>query len=443
MKATRRLMCSQKQIKSSYGQREMSMEKFSDFLTIAFLASMLTSCRVVQQITWETDELIKPGAKIGETTVELGSPSLPYPYLWQFCENMPNGFAPITSSSNCDVPQMSAVEIVFGWIAKETNFTANWDAITWELLVDGNKIDLDAFKWYEFDFPAHDGANKERRWIVDLIDLSPGTHTLQLSWKTKLAVDDGFNIYQPGTYKHMVNFTILEKVKYPTLSSTPDIGQHPYTSEQAKLDFLLYIPSDYVNYPEQEWPLIVYLHGGHLRGATLELLQKEPFPYRLKEDSTFPFIAVSPLGDGGYEFWSQDEMINPLFALLEEIQSIYSVDEKRIYLTGSDMGGNGVWSIGLRYPTYFAALVPLAGYASYPFEVPKNICALKDVAVWAFHGERDPYVPAKVEQDLVDALIACGGNAQITLSPQMKNDVPYIVYADAELYEWLLSQTKE
>jgi predicted peptidase len=128
---------------------------------------------------------------------------------------------------------------------------------------------------------------------------------------------------------------------------------------------------------------------------------------------------------------------------LDEIQTEYSIDENRIYLTGNDMGGNGVWVIGLGHPEYFAALVPLAGYASYPFEVPENICDIKHVPVWAFHGERDPYVPAQVEQDLIDALIACGGDAQITLSPEMKMDVPYKVYADPRLYEWLLSQTQE
>jgi predicted peptidase len=136
-------------------------------------------------------------------------------------------------------------------------------------------------------------------------------------------------------------------------------------------------------------------------------------------------------------------MITPLFTLLEEIQDTYSVDAKRIYLTGNDMGGNGVWVVGLRHPEYFAALAPIAGYASYPFAVPENICDLKSVPIWAFHGERDPYVPVEAAQDLIDALIACGGNAQITLSSEMKNDVPLKVYEDPNLYEWLLEQSQE
>ena len=133
-------------------------------------------------------------------------------------------------------------------------------------------------------------------------------------------------------------------------------------------------------------------------------------------------------------------MINPLFTLLEEIQAEYSIDAKRIYLTGNDMGGNGVWAIGLRDPKYFAALAPISGYFGWPPEVPENICDLKDVPVWAFHGDRDDIIPVEAGQELVDAFNACGGNAQISINQNMQIDFRIKVYADAELFEWLLSQ---
>jgi predicted esterase len=350
-------------------------------------------------------------------------------------------YEPATYTSDCNVPLMSGLAIEFGWLAKESKFASNWDAMAWELNIDGYKIDLKAFEWYESAYPAHGEDNKARKWLINLKNLSPGAHTLQLTETIEIAVDDGFNVYQPGTYELVVHFTVLEKTLYPVLSSTANNGHHPYTSEKAGLDFLLYLPGDYGKDPQQEWPLIVYLHGAHLRGATLELLMEEPLPKKLGKENDFPFMVISPLGDGEYEFWAKDETINPLFTLLEEIQTVYSVNAKRIYLTGNDMGGNGVWAIGLRHPEYFAALAPIAGYFGYPFEVPENICDLKDVPVWAFHGKRDQFVPVQVEQELVDALIACGGNAQITVSPDMKNDVPFKVYANPELYEWFMSQS--
>ena len=104
------------------------------------------------------------------------------------------------------------------------------------------------------------------------------------------------------------------------------------------------------------------------------------------------------------------------------------------------MGGNGVWTIGLRYPDYFAALAPVAGYFGWPPEVPENICDLKDVPVWAFHGGRDDIIPVEAGQELVDSLNACGGNAQFSVSQDMKIDVRVKIYAEPELFKWLLFQ---
>ena len=104
------------------------------------------------------------------------------------------------------------------------------------------------------------------------------------------------------------------------------------------------------------------------------------------------------------------------------------------------MDGNGVWAMGLQHPEYFAALAPLGGYI-YSFEVPENICDLKDIPIRAFHGGKDFKVPPQVEQDLVDAVNACGGAAQFTVKPDAV--IPLEEYANPELYEWLLSQSKK
>jgi len=403
------------------------------------IIGVLVSCTIDRQ----TDELIKPGGKIGEMIVDQGSLYLPYPHLDDFCGNMPLTFESVTYTSECDVPLISGLAVDLGWMAKETKLETNWDAMVWALYIDGYKIDLESFVIDEFNFIQHGEDNKTREWLIDLKNLSPGKHVLRYSWTSRSTIDDGFNIYQPGTYEYVVNFTVLERAVYPQLSALTNIGQYPYTSEQAQLDFLLYLPGDYGDDPQQEWPLIVYLHGANLRGTTLELLMEEPLPRKLEKETDFPFVVVSPLGDGEYEFWAKEKMISSLFTLLEEVQTAYSVNKKSIFLTGNDMGGNGVWAIGLRYPEYFAALAPVSGYYSYPFEVPETICDLKDVPVWAFHGGRDHYVPVDIEQELVDALIACGGNAQYSISQDMKTDVLYKVYAGSELYEWFLAQTPE
>jgi len=136
----------------------------------------------------------------------------------------------------------------------------------------------------------------------------------------------------------------------------------------------------------------------------------------------FPFIILSPQGTNEYseyDIWSTDEIVSALMILLDELQTTITVDSNRIYLTGFSAGGNGTWAIGLHHPVRFAALVPAAGYYGWPFTVPENICDLKDVPVWAFHGAKDETIPLDAEQMLVDALEACGEMFNLRSSQMM------------------------
>jgi predicted peptidase len=192
---------------------------------------------------------------------------------------------------------------------------------------------------------------------------------------------------------------------------------------------------------QQKWPLILYLHGAGERGHNLDQLKTVGLPKKLEGQTDFPFIVLSPQGNGEHEFWAKDEMVQSLLMLLDEVQGLYSINNKRIYLSGVSAGGNGTWEIGLRYHDRFAALVPVAGYYAFPFAVPSNICDLKETPVWAFHGAKDELVPLSAEQQLVDALRACGGNVQFTVYPDVGHDIANDTYTNSDLYTWMLSQT--
>ena len=179
------------------------MKKFAYFLTYVFIASTLMACG----ISGQTDKLIKPGDKIGKMTVEQGYTGSSR-NIWLFCEFMPDEYEPFSFTNECDIPShMSNLNINFGWLATEENFASNWDAMTWELYIDDYQIDLKAFECIE----GTDRENtKYRDWFITLKNLTPGVHTLRLSWTSETAVDDGFNIYQPGTYEQVTIFTVSE-----------------------------------------------------------------------------------------------------------------------------------------------------------------------------------------------------------------------------------------
>jgi len=228
-------------------------------------------------------------------------------------------------------------------------------------------------------------------------------------------------------------------------------GQHPYSSKvevqtagkitrAVEVNYLLYLPGDSGKDLQQKWPLILFLHGSGERGSDLELLKRQPLPKTLDQQEAFPFIVVSPQLPLVMGNWS--DMIDPVEALVDQIQAAYPVDTQRLYLTGLSMGGFGAWEFALRYPRRFAAMVPIAGgYRHQSTAIPENICDLIELPVWVFHGARDTNVMPSQSEQMVKALKSCGGNVRFTLYPDADHAASWTrAYADPELYKWLLEQ---
>ncbi len=103
------------------------------------------------------------------------------------------------------------------------------------------------------------------------------------------------------------------------------------------LQYLLYVPEEEYSVSHKKLPLIIYLHGGSVRGADINKLRSHGLPAMLETDRHFPFIVLSPLCTKG-EIWTDIDALN---SLLGEIIDTYRVDTTRIYLTGYSMGGRG------------------------------------------------------------------------------------------------------
>jgi predicted peptidase len=227
--------------------------------------------------------------------------------------------------------------------------------------------------------------------------------------------------------------------KYPPILQSPSKGQNAYSN--ADINYLLYIPEPYGRERDMKWPLILFLHGMGERGNDLELLKNHPLPKTLDKQKDFPSIVISPQLPLDKQKW--DDYFDSLKKLLDQIKSKYSIDTQRVYLTGISMGGAGTWNFALRYPHYFAAIVPIAG--AYKFrsrEIPENICEIKELSIWTFHGGKDQAVEPWQTEIIVDALKACGSNIRYTHYPEADHIQSWIkAYADPDLYRWLFDQT--
>jgi predicted peptidase len=195
--------------------------------------------------------------------------------------------------------------------------------------------------------------------------------------------------------------------------------------------YWLDIPKGYGE-TDKRWPVIIFLHGSGLQGQDLSSVNAPiPPPVEVIRNE-FPFIVVTPLIPAEYNAWPQDLLAD----LIDEIVTVYEADADRIYLTGVSLGGRGTWNFAIAYPDRVAAIVPVCGTYGHP----EDICKIKNVPVWAFHGENDQVIPFEPVKRMVDQLKDCGGNVKFTAYPNEGHNIGDLTYANKELYEWLLEQ---
>ena len=404
------------------------------WLMIPVCLLLAVSCAASEEGSLQPEEgMIQPGDTVGDLLVRTGEAG-EYIHVWA-CEGNEQDY--------CKVDADTIVNISMGVYAEQgEDLDQIWSEHTYDMTIDGRPVNLSAFGSVEALHP-HFGAM--RAWNIVLVPSKPSavetTHSVLVDGdQIDLKFPFIFGESEVGEALQEAALGVLQAdASLPILSPEASAGQQAYYSEEAQLDYLLYLPAGFGENLEQEWPLIAFLHGAIPR-SNIDMLAEFGLPKVLEDRDDLPFIIVAPRALGGYEFWGEEKNIAALTTLLAEIETKLPVDSERIYLSGSSAGGYGTWEIGLRYPDRFAALVPVMGYYGWPFSVPDNICDLQDVPVWAFHGAKDEKLPLEVEQQIVDALEECGGNVQFTVYPDGGHDIDEQVYARRDLYEWLLSQ---
>ena len=374
----------------------------------------------------QEEELIQPGDTVNGVLVTTGSAEDAFPVRPDLPEN--------GDEYTCNLTAGKPVHItasIYGKSAEELE--TKWKNFTYALKIENQPVDLPAFGTLDF---IHERTGLLMR-SYDVVLVSSEPITLTMHETGALEGEDRFS----DTTTLAFASPSSEELIQPLSRAVGRPGQHAYKSEQADFELLLYLPGEYGKEAGQTWPLILYLHG-FPNITTLDWVRIKALPLRLENQTEFPFIVVSPLHTGEYQHWSEPEVQEKLVKLLDELQSRLAINPEQIYLTGFLEGGNGAWELGLAHPEIFAALAPVGGYSGYPFSVPKNICDLKNMPIWAFHGAGDKDIPPSAQQMLVDALKACGNQAKFTIYPGAITDIYQEVFANPELFEWLKEQKR-
>lgn len=191
----------------------------------------------------------------------------------------------------------------------------------------------------------------------------------------------------------------------------------------------VWLPPDYTRRGER-WPLVVFLHGSGERGTELDKVKVHGPPMWVARGTAYPCLLVSPQLEEGAR-WEPER----LHRLLGALQSHLHADRRRCVATGLSLGGHGVWNWASAHPGDLAAIAPVCGYGD-----PAAVAAMRGVPVRAYHGAVDPVVPLARQQACVDALLAAGGRATLTIYPGVGHDAWTPAYQDPDLMPWLLAQ---
>lgn len=198
-----------------------------------------------------------------------------------------------------------------------------------------------------------------------------------------------------------------------------------------KLGYLLHIPE---NLPKDGRKLMVFLHGAGERGDDLDKVKTIGVAKLLDEGKDIPAVVICPQCPNDI-VWT-----NIVFAVKELIDKTveeFDIDKNCITITGLSMGGFGTWEMGITYPDLFAAIAPVCGGG-----MSWRTALLRDVPVWAFHGDKDNVVPIKNSLEMVDAVNANGGNAKLTIFHDISHDSWTPAYSETTVIDWLLQQRK-
>jgi predicted peptidase len=198
--------------------------------------------------------------------------------------------------------------------------------------------------------------------------------------------------------------------------------------------YVLFVPHDYKG--TKAYPLILFLHGSGESGDDGKKQVKVGLgPAVQKDEKTFPFFVIFPQSQE--RNWNADaDDAQRAMRILELVQKEYKIDPKRVCLTGLSMGGSGTWSLAVKYPDKWAAIVPICGGGGYRRQAAK----IKQIPCWCFHGDADKAVKVDHSRNMIKALKAAGGEPKYDEYPDVPHNCWDRAYGSPELYKWLLKQ---
>ena len=146
-------------------------------------------------------------------------------------------------------------------------------------------------------------------------------------------------------------------------------------------DYSLYVPENYT--PQQNWPLIICLHGAYGRGddyiwSWLRAAKSKGYLLLSPKSVDVTWSVLRPLLD-----------VSSIIAMFKEVSATYAVDESRVYLSGLSDGGTFTYLFGLDCAEMFTGIAPIAGDFHPMMDGMLHQKQGKDLPIYIVHGVHD------------------------------------------------------
>ncbi|MHA4810005.1 carboxylesterase family protein [Flavitalea flava] len=223
-----------------------------------------------------------------------------------------------------------------------------------------------------------------------------------------------------------------------------------YISGKDTMYYRLLYPKNYDK--NKHYPIVLFLHGDGERGNDNER-QLYAIPKVLTDSAgriKYPCFILAPQCPYNRLWAYFPDFPKSLrttltatfpaqwtFSLLHELIKNLPINQNKIYITGYSGGGEGTFDFLTRHPDLFAAAVPLCSVSD-----TGKADLIKQIPIWAFHGDHDEINNVKYSRLMIDAIKRHGGNPNYTEYAGMGHNIINRAYNEPGLFDWLFLQKR-
>lgn len=199
-------------------------------------------------------------------------------------------------------------------------------------------------------------------------------------------------------------------------------------------NFWLYAPNEYYDYPDDLFPVVIFLHGQSLCGTDMNRSRRYGVLDAVDMGLHLEAMVITPQNPGGG--WKPDKINRILDWVIEN----YRVDPCKVFVIGMSLGGYGTMNFVGTYPEKVAAAMALCGGCTL-----KDVQGLGSLPLWIMHGTADRAINISESKKVVSALQEEGNDKLLRhdwIAGASHGRLARVFYL-SKVYEWFMQHDKE